>query len=226
MRQFKSIKFIVRKLTLILGGYFALVALLGLIYIFISPVSTLMLGRWISFNEVEHQSIRLNQVNRNVLQAVISAEDDQFCTHHGINWGSVSSALKQTMRDERTRGASTISMQVAKNLFLWPQRSYIRKILEVPITLYIDLIWSKKRMMEIYLSVAQWGNGVFGIEAAAKRYFNKSAAKLTHYEAALLAAALPNPIERNPKHPSAYHRQYAATIEKRMYSGANLSCFR
>ena len=206
-----------------IGGYFSIIILLGIVYIIVPPVSTLMLARWISSSEVFHENVPLTSINRNLLRAVIIAEDDQFCSHWGVNWNSMAKAIKHTGK-RRARGASTISMQVTKNLFLWPGRSYIRKMVELPIAMYIDFIWSKKRIMEVYLSVAEWGDGIFGAEAAAKKYFNKSAGKLTAYEAALMAAALPNPIKRSPKYPSAYMKGYANSIIARR-SGADLSCF-
>lgn len=212
-------------LAKVIGCYFSVVILLGLLYTLIPPVSTLMLARYLTGQKVQHEHVSLKNVNHNVLKAVIRAEDDKFCSHFGIDWQSMSSALKQVGDNERSFGASTISMQVAKNLFLWPQRSYVRKLLEIPIAMYIDLLWSKKHMMAIYLSIAEWGDGVFGIEAAAQTYFHIPANRLTAYQAALLAAALPNPLERNPNRPSAYHSQYANTIVKRMNNSTDLSCF-
>lgn len=217
--------FLIRMLFKIFGYYVALVLLLGIAYMVVPPVSTLMLSRYVTLQKVERQSVPLKKIHRNVLSAVISAEDDQFCTHSGVDWKSMGNAVEKLGDGEKTNGASTISMQVAKNLFLWPKRSYLRKALEVPIAMVLDLIWSKRRMMEVYLSIAEWGDGIFGIEAAAKHYFHKSASQLTSKEAALLAAALPNPRARNPARPSGYHAGYAATIERRIYSGADLSCF-
>jgi len=124
------------------------------------------------------------------------------------------------------RGASTIPMQVSKNLFLWPQQSYIRKAVELPVTLFLSAIWSKSHMLEIYLSVAEWGNGIYGAEAAAQKYFNKPARNLNPHEAALLAAALPNPKQRNPNHPSGYHARYAANLLKWANGDVDMSCLR
>src|SRR5262249_3911230 len=121
-----------------------------------------------------------------------------------------------------SRGASTITMQTAKNLFLWPGRSAIRKALEIGIALIIGKAWSKARTMEIYLNVAEWGDGIFGIEAAARRYFKKSASELDSREAGLLAAAPPNPILRNPGRPTARHRRLAAAIEARARRSGDL----
>ena len=131
--------------------------------------------------------------------------------------------LDESDDDGPSRGASTIPMQVAKNLFLWPSRSYIRKGLEIPLALFLDVVWSKRRMMEIYLNIAEWGEGVFGAEAAARTRFGKPARDLTRREAALLATSLPNPRLRNPTRPSPRQRTLAATIMARM-DGAATSC--
>src|SRR5690606_8639913 len=122
----------------------------------------------------------------------------RFCQHAGIDWTELRAVVEAADEDGPSRGASTIPMQTAKNLFLWNGRSYIRKALELPVALYLDLIWSKRKMMENYLNIAEWGEGVFGAEAASRHYFGKSAKNLTRREAALLATALPNPLVRNP----------------------------
>ena len=137
----------------------------------------------------------------------MASEDARFCQHGGVDWEALRDVVEAADEDGPARGASTIPMQTAKNLFLWPSRSYIRKGLELPVALYLDLIWPKRRMMENYLNIAEWGEGVFGAEAAARRYFGKSARDLTRREAALLATALPNPFRRNPARPSARHRR-------------------
>jgi len=150
-----------------------------------------------------------------------SALDARFCRHTGVDW----EALREVLEDEEgpSRGASTIPMQAAKNLFLWPGRSYVRKGLEIPIALWMDLVWSKRRMMEVYLNVAEWGDGIFGAEAAAQAYFRKSARDLTRREAALLAAALPNPKRRNPAKPSVGHRRIADRLMARAAAAGPLT---
>ena len=125
--------------------------------------------------------------------------------------------------DGPARGASTIPMQVAKNLFLWPSRSYLRKGLEIPVALYLDLIWSKRQTIEVYLNIAEWGEGVFGAEAASQKYFRKPAKNLTRQEAALLARALPNPLVRNPARPRPGHRALAGQLQARMERAAPFS---
>jgi monofunctional biosynthetic peptidoglycan transglycosylase len=180
------------------------------------PVSTLMLGRWLSLQSVSRDYSSLDNVSPHLPLAVLTAEDSRFCQHGGVDWDALREVMEAADEDGPSRGASTIPMQTAKNLFLWPGRSYLRKGLELPVALYLDLIWSKRRMMEVYLNVAEWGDGVFGAEAAAQKYFRKSARNLTRREAALLATALPNPLVRNPGRPTARHRALAERLMGRM----------
>ena len=152
--------------------YVATVLALGLAYRVVTPVSTLMLGRWATLREAARTAVPLEAVAAAVPLAVVASEDARFCIHRGVDWG----ALREVVEDEEgpSRGASTVPMQVAKNLFLWPGRSYVRKALELPIALYLDLAWPKRRMMENYLNIAEWGPGVFGVEAAAQRAFRQA----------------------------------------------------
>lgn len=147
---------------------------------------------------------------------MIASEDGLFCLHRGVDWGAVREAIKEGHGFSDFRGASTIPMQTAKNLYLWNGRSYVRKALEVPLAYLASFLWPKERMMEVYLNVAQFGPGTFGAEAASRRYFGKSASKLSRREAVLLAAALPNPGFRNPAKPSARMLRIATTIERRL----------
>lgn len=199
---------------LVVLAYAAAVLALGAAYRVVTPVSTLMLARWATLRSAERAAVPLEAVAPAVPLAVVASEDARFCLHRGVDWD----ALREVVEDEDgpSRGASTVPMQVAKNLFLWPGRSYLRKGLEIPIALYLDLVWPKRRMMENYLNIAEWGPGVFGIEAAARRHFGKSARDLSRQEAALLVAALPNPILRNPGRPSARHRNLASRLLLRM----------
>jgi monofunctional glycosyltransferase len=196
------------------------VLVLGLAYRFVAPVSTLMLARWATLRPVERITVPLEAVAPTLAMAVITSEDARFCSHAGVDWGALREVIEDAEDDAPSRGASTIAMQTAKNLFLWPGRSYIRKVLELPIALYIDLIWGKRRVIEVYLNVAEWGDGIFGAEAAARHHFGKSARSLTRPEAALLAAALPNPRLRNPSRPSPRHRALAGRLLVRMDSNA------
>jgi monofunctional biosynthetic peptidoglycan transglycosylase len=203
-----------------------LFAALLVLYRFVPPVSTLMLARWATFRSVERIWTPLDRIAPALPAAVIMAEDGGFCRNHGVDFG----ALKEVMQlpRARSRGASTLHMQTAKNLFLWPSRSVVRKALEIPIALTINVVWPKWRVMEIYLNIAEWGDGIFGAEAAARRYFRKSAADLTPREAALLAAALPNPRKRNPAAPSGFMSRIAATIAGRVrdYGADHTECLR
>jgi len=142
--------------------------------------------------------------------AVIVAEDGRFCTHHGIDFTEIREAIVDADDLSEARGGSTITQQVAKNLFLWPGRSWLRKALEFPLALWIDLVLSKRRILEIYLNVAEWGpNGQFGVEAGSRYAFGKSARDLSRYQAALLAAVLPNPVARNAHAPGPGLRRLA-----------------
>jgi monofunctional biosynthetic peptidoglycan transglycosylase len=188
---------------LLFSGLALLVLLAGLIVLWraAAPVSTLMLARWVAFRGVERTYVPLARISARLIAAVVTSEDAQFCRHHGVDWGALNEVINEADEDGPSRGASTITMQVAKNLFLWPQRSTIRKGLEIPLALALDRAWGKRRVLEVYLNIAEWGDGVFGAEAAARRYFHKSAADLSQREASLLATALPNPILRDPSRP-------------------------
>jgi monofunctional glycosyltransferase len=211
--------------ALVLAAVLA-VLVLGLVYRFVPPVSTLMLARWATFRPVERITVPLEAIAPSLPAAVIASEDAHFCTHGGVDWGALREVIEDAEDDGPSRGASTIAMQTAKNVFLWPGRSYIRKGLELPIALYIDLVWGKRRVMEVYLNVAEWGDGVFGAEAAARRHFGKSARNLTRNEAALLAAALPNPRLRNAGRPTARHRSLANRVLARSEGGPANLCLR
>lgn len=160
--------------------------------------------------------VPLEDISPNLRLAVVASEDGNFCTHKGVDWGAVREAIEQAKSWKGVRGASTISMQVAKNLFLWEQRNYLRKVLEVPLSYFMTAVWPKERMLEVYLNIAQWGPGLYGAEAASRYYFGKPASALTKRQAALLAAALPNPTARNPARPSRTVRLVADTIQRRM----------
>jgi monofunctional biosynthetic peptidoglycan transglycosylase len=209
-------------LTLILL-WVAAVFWLGLLYWAVPPVSTLMLGRWLTLQPVTREYVSLDDISPHLPLAVMTSEDSRFCEHRGVDWDALREVVEDADEDGPSRGASTIPMQAAKNLFLWPSRSYIRKGLEIPVALYLDLIWPKRRMMEIYLNMAEWGEGVFGAEAAAQKYFRKSARNLTRMEAALLAKALPNPLARNPGRPTARHRALSGQLVARMGGAAPFS---
>ena len=149
-------------------------------------------------------------------QAVVAAEDQKFPVHWGFDPESIADALEERLKGERIRGASTITQQVAKNLFLWPGKSFVRKVIEAYFTVLIETIWPKRRILEVYLNIAEFGRGVFGIAAASQAFFKKSPDHLTRSQAALLAAALPNPRQLRIDRPSPYMRARAGWILKQM----------
>ena len=172
------------------------------VYAYVQPVSTLMLWRRVMGERVVRHWRPLDAISPELVRAVIAGEDARFCTHRGVDWDELRDAIEDADELADVRGASTIAMQTAKNLFLWPGRQYVRKALEIPIAYYMSAIWSKRRLIEIYLNVAEWGpNGEFGAEAGALRAFRKSVRSLSAEEAALLAAVLPNPQLRNAVRP-------------------------
>jgi monofunctional biosynthetic peptidoglycan transglycosylase len=148
--------------------------------------------------------------------AVIASEDGNFCNHQGVDWAAVRQVVEAAKNWRAVRGASTIPMQVAKNIYLWEFRSYLRKALEVPLAYAIVTIWPKKRVLEVYLNIAQFGPGLFGVEAASQKYLRKPALALTQREAVLLATTLPKPKLRNPARPNRTHRAVANAVQKRL----------
>lgn len=191
---------------------------LTVLYTVVNPVSTLMLGRWLTGERVERIWTPIERMSPTLVRTVIASEDAGFCKHWGVDPGEIRAAIAKADDDlEDVRGASTIPMQVAKNLFLWPGRSFIRKGLELPLALWIDLVLSKRRLMEIYLNIAEWGpDGEFGVEAGAQRALRKSAAQVSASEAALLAVMLPNPIKRDAGRPTPGVRRLAARLDGRV----------
>lgn len=179
------------------------------------PISTLMVGRLLAGKGYKRDYVRLDAIAPVAVASVIASEDAKFCRNQGVDWAALRQVLEEADEDGPSRGASTITMQTAKNLFLWPGRSKVRKALEIFVALGLGRLWSKPYTIEVYLNVAEWGDGVFGIEAAARRAFGKDAADLDAREAALLATALPNPIKRDAAHPQAFQRRLAATIAAR-----------
>lgn len=188
-------------------------------YRLINPPGTLlMLLNWMDGQRVEQRWIPYSEISPNLIRAVIAAEDARFCQHWGIDWEAVQAAWRHNQAGGQMRGASTITMQTAKNLFLWPDRSYLRKGAELYFTFLLEGLHSKRRIMELYLNIAEWGEGIYGAEAAARHHFRKPAATLTRREAALLAAALPDPLQRFPGKPNRELSRRAGIIEARMKS--------
>lgn len=201
--------------TIVFCAWLSVVMLLIAVYRFVNPpFSSLMAMQWLSGTSIRRQWVPLERISPNLMRAVIVSEDGRFCRHWGIDFGEVLAAIKRS-RNGIPRGASTITMQVAKNLFLWPAKSYIRKVIEVPLTYAIELMWPKRRILEVYLNIAEWGPGIFGAEAAARAYFKRPASRLTASQAARMAVALPNPVARNAGRPGPWARRRAVVIQRR-----------
>lgn len=228
-----------RFVRVFLWGILGLLAIPGaelLIYRFVDPPCTLLMlarryfpdqGR--NIRQLRHDAVDLEDVAPSMVFAVLAGEDQNFLKHNGFDLPAIELAIKHNQTHRRKRGASTISQQTAKNVFLWEGRSWLRKGLEVPLTLAIELLWGKRRILEVYLNVAEFGPGVFGIEAAARSWFKVPASSLSRRQAALLAATLPAPLQHNPDKPSSRLAQRASWIEgqiRRMDQGATLDALR
>jgi monofunctional biosynthetic peptidoglycan transglycosylase len=217
-----------RRLGLVIAFLVAWPIAMTLVYAVVPPpVSNLMILRLLAGNGMNKDWVSLDQISKHLPRAVIASEDARFCAHHGVDWVEFQEVIDEVFDDEEgpIRGASTIPMQTAKNLFLWDGRSILRKGLELPLAYWMDLVWSKRRMIEIYLNIVEWAPGVYGAEAAAQFHFRKPASKLTRREAALLAAVLPNPIKRNAGKPSRRVNRIADRIQIRSNAmGSHLAC--
>ncbi|NUM51417.1 MAG: monofunctional biosynthetic peptidoglycan transglycosylase [Flavobacteriales bacterium] len=194
-----------------------------ILYRFVNPpVTYLMISKWANQGYgIEKEWKNLNEISPYLQLGVICAEDQNFVRHYGLDFGAIEKAQEHNKKSKRKRGASTISQQVAKNVFLWPGRSWIRKGFEVYFTLLIELIWNKKRILEMYLNVAEMGKGIYGAEAAARHHFKKSAKKLSKHEAALIVVCIPNPVKFNASRPSSYiySRQAWLINQMRLFGG-------
>ncbi len=192
---------------------------LGLTWVYavpqVRPLSTLMMKDMVTLQPHERRWTSLADLGQPIVRAVVMSEDGQFCFHQGIDMGELRSLIDDFMAGEATRGGSTVTMQTVKNLYLWHGRSYVRKAIELPLAVYFDMALSKRRIMEIYLNIAEWAPGVYGAEAAAWHHFGKPARELTARQAALLAVTLPSPATRNPARPSPGLNRLADTIERR-----------
>lgn len=189
----------------------------AILYRFVPPPGTwTMLERKLSGDVIRHPWAPLKKISPHLVRAVIAAEDSRFCEHRGIDVEAIEDAIEENKSGGRRRGGSTITQQTAKNLFLWNGGGWMRKGFEAYFTVVAERIWGKRRTMELYLNIAEWGDGYFGAEAAAQGRFGKDAATLTKQEAALLAAVLPSPNKWRAVNPGPYVRGRAATIRKRM----------
>jgi monofunctional biosynthetic peptidoglycan transglycosylase len=191
------------------------------------PITPLMVIRLAEGEGLRKQWAALNAIAPILPRAVIAAEDNRFCEHFGFDWGELEGQLDALLAGERARGASTITMQTAKNLFLWPHRSMVRKAFEAWLTPQIELLWPKRRIIEVYLNIVEFGPGIYGAEAAARTYFARPARDLSAQQATLLAAVLPDPRAWNPSRPTAYLERRARTIRTRIQQlGPMLDCVR
>lgn len=204
MKKFK--RFIVRSLLLIMLAGVVLSLLLVVPFRWVNPPFTMVMAdRWLGSEGdfyLHQQWLDWDEIPKQATLAIVTSEDQKFPHHAGIDFGAIMTALKEASRGGELRGASTISQQVAKNMYLWTGRSWLRKGLEVWFTLLIELTWGKQRILEVYINIAEWGQGVFGLEAASRFYFGKSAAQLTSMQSALLASSLPSPLKYNPTRPA------------------------
>ena len=218
---------VVRNLLLILLAVLLLPYLLAPLYRAGHPVSTLMAWRWLSGAPVSRQWIDFSAISPWLPRSVVGSEDAKFCSHHGIDWDAVREVIDDAEEGEVSRGGSTITQQVAKNLFLWPGRSVVRKALEFPLALWIDLVLPKQRILEIYLNIAELGpSGQFGAQAGAAYAFGRPASSLSPREAALLAAILPNPVRRSARNPGPGVRRLAGTYMARAQAPDLQHCWR
>lgn len=196
------------------------------VYLVVAPVSVPMLERYITGRPVTREWLGIDDVSDRLKASVILSEDGQFCRHWGVDVGAFRVEVDNFLAGKPTRGASTLTMQVARNLFLWNDPDPLRKALEVPLAIYIDLILPKKRIMEIYLNIAEWGpNGEFGIAAGSARAFGREPQNLDWRTASLLAVTLPNPLVRNPARPNNGLLRVAGIVEERARAyGARAAC--
>lgn len=207
-----------------LAGAFLLSILWVLVLRWLPPPATLTMlsRRWSGFGPdslhqpIQYRFVDMDEVASAVPLALIAAEDQNFPSHHGFDFDAMSKAFQRNRRGKKLVGGSTISQQVAKNVFLWQGRSYVRKVLEAYFTVLIELLWGKHRIMEVYLNVAETGPGLFGVEAAAQKYFHCPASQLTRQQAALIASVLPNPNKYSVRRPNARIRRKASRVQSSM----------
>jgi monofunctional biosynthetic peptidoglycan transglycosylase len=200
-----------------IGYFFAITIGLVVVFRFVPvPLTITMLGQWVSGGELHYQWRSIDKINPDLAIAVVAAEDQLFPEHNGFDVKAIQKALKNNKAGKKVRGASTISQQTAKNVFLWQQQSWLRKGLEVYFTFLIETIWSKKRILEVYLNVAEFGPQTFGAQAASRQFFNTDANKLSRHQAARLAAVLPSPRKWKATNPGPYVTRRTGHIERQI----------
>jgi len=227
-RSRRGFGFWIRRVVTALFALAMVPVALTLLYLlpFVHPVSTLMLKDLATFTGYDRQWVELEDVAPVLVNSVVMSEDGQFCSHYGVDLAELKVVLDDALAGDITRGASTIPMQTVKNLYLWHRPlGTVRKVVELPLAVYFDAVMPKKRTMEIYLNIAEWGPNIYGIEAAARHHFGRPAAELTSRQAALLAVTLPNPATRDPANPSAGMRRMASVIQRRaQQAGSHVRC--
>jgi monofunctional biosynthetic peptidoglycan transglycosylase len=207
-----------RRVLFIVFAFFVPVPILLILIFRFAPVpgTPQMLFTLVGGTAVNYRWVDYDRISPVLARAVIGSEDQKFCSHHGFDWGSIDKALKAHEKGRRLRGASTISQQTARSLFLLPVRSWVRKGVEAYLTVLMEGLWPKRRILTVYLNLVDWGHGNFGAEAAAQSYFHTSASALTAREAARLAAILPDPDDWRAVHPGPYVASRAATLGGRI----------
>jgi monofunctional biosynthetic peptidoglycan transglycosylase len=209
-----------RRLIVIAGGLAAAIVatplVLTAVYGFVNPPSLAIWRHEAAGRRAVQEWVPLEAISPSLVRAVVMAEDARFCLHWGVDLNQLRIVLADTLGGEDPRGASTITMQTVKNLFLWPGRSYVRKAIEIPLAVAMDLLLSKERILEIYLNIAQWGPTAFGAEAAARGYFGIAAADLTREQALALATTLPAPVSRDPRRPGPRQRLVMRHVEREL----------
>nr|WP_314257021.1 transglycosylase domain-containing protein [uncultured Devosia sp.] len=225
-RKAKGIWRLLRPLALIVATLVAIPVVLTPVYLVVDPISVPMIERYLTGRPVVREWRDIGDISDRLKASVILSEDGQFCRHWGVDFGALREEVERYIEGEDARGASTITMQVSRNLFLWNSPSVIRKALEVPLALYVDLVLPKHRIMEIYLNIAEWGpEGQFGVAAGAQRAFGVEPQNLDWRTATLLVTALPNPMLRQPGRPSQGMLRIAGIIEGRvMEYGTRANC--
>ncbi|MDN3669000.1 monofunctional biosynthetic peptidoglycan transglycosylase [Echinicola jeungdonensis] len=217
-------KILLRFIGKIILWFFILSIGFTILYRFVPVwITPLMVIRMVEQSMDEKREVRfkkdwvsIEDISRHMAQAVVAAEDQKFLDHFGFDTEAIQKAMENNQSGKRIRGGSTISNQTAKNVFLWPARNYLRKGLEAYFTLLIEVIWSKERIMEVYLNVIEMGDGIYGVEAAAQQFYHKPASQLSRGEAAMMAAILPNPLRWSPAKPTGYNYRRQAWILRNM----------
>ena len=215
-KQRSAIKRWTRRLARGLTLLVALSLLWGLAYsVLRPPITPLMVIRLIEGEGLDYRWRPLEEISPRLVQSVVGAEDSGFCQHFGVDFQAIRTAVELNEKGQGRFGASTMTMQTAKNAFLWPARSWLRKGAELYFTLMIEVFWSKRRIAEVYLNIVEWGPGIYGAEAAAQTYFGRSAAELTPRQAGLMAATLPSPRRWSPAAPTAFVARKGADYQRR-----------